>query len=205
MSRKWSKETVAAEIVSLYESGECLNYSAMASSALLRTAIRLFGSWRMAIEFAGLDYDSICRYKSWTRERIIARILELHAQGADLSWAHISKSVDPSLAAAAIKPIHFGSWREAINASGLDYDSIRRYRDWDDQRILHDVRSMKARGEELNAKNVGSSDCALITAARRRYDSWHVALSAAGLDYRNIVRRAPFKRRPKNASVSYVK
>ena len=39
------------------------------------------------------------------------------------------------------------------------------------------------------------SDITLITAARRRFDSWDKALTAAGLDYKTIVLRTPFKRK----------
>ena len=76
MHRKWSQQSIALEIASMYESGENLNYSAIAANnlSLLRAATRYFGTWEAAVNFAGLDYDSIRRYKSWTRERIIARI-----------------------------------------------------------------------------------------------------------------------------------
>jgi hypothetical protein len=184
------------EIVSMYESGENLNYSNIANTniTLLRAATRYFGTWEAAVNFAGLDYSQIRRYKSWTRERIVERIKELHTQGVDLSWRNVSLNVDPQLAAAATKKSHFGSWREALEAAGLDYDSIRRYREWDDERILKMVREFHEKGLGLNAKSMEQEDITLITAARRRFDSWHQALTAAGLDYRQIVQRAPFKR-----------
>jgi hypothetical protein len=196
MHRKWGKESIAMEIVSMYESGENLNYSSIANTnlSLLRAATRYFGTWEAAVNFAGLDYNQIRRYKSWSRERIVARIQELHKQGMDLSWRNVCLEVDPQLAAAATKKSHFGSWREALEAAGLDYDSIRRYREWDDQRILRMVREFHATGKGLNAKSMEQEDITLITAARRRFDSWHQALLAAGLDYRQIVQRAPFKR-----------
>lgn len=196
MHRKWSKESIGLEIVSMYESGENLNYSSIAATnlALLRAATRYFGSWEAAVTFAGLDYEEIRRYKSWTRERIVARIKELHAQGVDLSWRNVCLHVDAQLAAAATKKSHFGSWREALESAGLDYDSIRRYREWDDERILQQVRDLHRGGRGLNAKTMEQEDIALITAARRRFDSWHKALTAAGLDYKKIVQRAPFKR-----------
>jgi hypothetical protein len=196
MQRRWSKESIALEILSMYESGETLNYSSVASSnlALLRAATRYFGTWEAAVNFSGLNYEDIRRYKSWTRERIVERIRELHGQGADLSWRNVCLNTDPQLAAAATKKSHFGSWREALEASGLDYDTIRRYQEWDDDRILDKVREYACAGKPLNAKNVEQDDITLITAARRRFDSWHLALTAAGLDYKEIVRRAPFKR-----------
>ena len=197
MSRRWSKESIGLEIRHMYDAGENLNYAAVAAShiSLLRAATRYFGSWESAISFAGLNYDEIRRYKSWNRQRIINRIQQLYDDGVDLSWRNVCCHVDPQLAAAATKKSHFGSWREALKASGLDYESIRRYRDWDDDRIIESVREHATNGHPLNAKNVQLEDVALITAARRRFDSWHEALSAAGLDYRKIVLRAPFKRK----------
>ena len=196
MHRKWNKDAIALEILSMYESGENLNYSSVATNnlSLLRAATRYFGTWEDAVLFAGLDYESIRRYKSWSRDRIIARVKELHAQGVDLSWRNVCLNVDPQLAAAATKKSHFGSWREALEASGLNYDEIRKYREWDDDRILDMVRAFHRDGKELNAKNMELEDITLITAARRRFDSWHKALTAAGLDYTEIVHRAPFKR-----------
>jgi len=196
MYRKWSKESIGMEIRSMYESGENLNYSSVAANniTLLRAATRYFGTWEAAVNFSGLDYNQIRRYKAWTCDRIVERIQELQSQGADLSWRNVSLNVDPQLAAAATKKSHFGSWREALEAAGLDYDAIRRYREWDDERVLTMVREMHANGKGLNAKSMEQEDITLITAARRRFDSWHQALTAAGLDYKDIVQRAPFKR-----------
>jgi hypothetical protein len=194
MSQKWTRESIALEIVSMFESGEAINYSSMTGTPLLSAAIRHFRTWRAAVEFAGIDYDSIRSNQNWNRERIIARIQEMHAQGIDLSWRRVSTSTDPQLAAAATKKCYFGSWREAIEAAGLDYDSIRRYREWNDDRVVRMVREFHASGADLNAKNVVQDDVRLITAARRRFDSWPEALTVAGLDYRQIVQRAPFKR-----------
>ena len=197
--RKWSKDTIAHEIQRLFQTGENLNYASIAAEevALLRAATRYFGSWRTAIEYAGLNYDDIRRYKTWTRDRILERIQELHTAGEDLSWRHVSTAVDPQLAAAATKRKHFGSWRGAVTAAGLDYGQIRRYREWDAATIEQKLRELHALGIDLNARNMEEYDITLITAARRRFDSWDAALTAAGLDYRQIVLRAPFKRRVK--------
>jgi hypothetical protein len=99
------------------------------------------------------------------------------------------------LAAAATKRKHFGSWRGAVEASGLNYREIRRYREWDQETIIKELQDLHAKGIDLNAKSIEDYDITLITAARRRFESWDRALTAAGLDYRKIVLRTPFKRR----------
>jgi len=196
MNRKWTKDSIAIEIVNMHDCGQSVTSSCMARThaSLLRAASRLFGSWEAAVSYSGLDYDQIRRYKSWTREAIIERVQDLHAQGTDLSWRNVVLNVDAKLASAAVKKKHFGSWREAVEAAGLDYDAIRRYREWNDERVLNVVREYHASGKDLNAKNVAEDDMALITAARRRFDTWPRVLVEAGFDYKEIVRRAPFKR-----------
>jgi hypothetical protein len=194
---KWNQETIAAEILRRHTAGQDLSYSGMTREnlPLLRAATRYLGSWQAAIEFAGLNYDDIRRYRSWTNDRIVERIRELYAEGKDLSWRHISLTLDPSLAAAATKKSHFGSWRAALEAAGLDYDMIRRYHDWSEDVVLRKVRELYAEGKPLNAKTMERENITLITAARRRFPSWDKTLAAAGLDYRGIVLRAPFRRR----------
>jgi hypothetical protein len=183
----------------MYEAEEELNYAYIAENqvALLRAATRYFGSWRAAVEFAGLSYEDVRKYRMWTRDRILERIRELYAEGADLSWRQVSTVVDPQLAAASTKHKHFGSWKSAIQAAGLDYAQIRRYQKWDDEAVIRRLRELYEKGVDLNAKSMEEYDITLITAARRRFDSWHKALEAAGLDYKTIVLRTPFKRRRK--------
>src|SRR5262249_47928802 len=121
----------------MHKAGEDLNYATIAQAqvALLRAATRYFGSWRTAVEFAGVEYSDLRKYRMWTKERILDRIKELHAKGEDLSWRHVSTEVDPQLAAAATKRKHFGSWRNAIQAAGLAYGDIRRYREWNEKAV----------------------------------------------------------------------
>lgn len=185
----------------MFEVGENLNYAHIAQEqvALLRAATRYFGSWRAAVEYAGLNYEDIRCYKTWSRERILDRIRELYEKGEDLSWRHVSTQVDPQLAAAATKPKHFGSWRSAVSAAGLDYGLIRRYREWDEATITNRLKELHDKGVDLNAKSMEEYDITLITAARRRFESWDRALTAAGLDYKKIVLRSPFKRRRRTA------
>jgi hypothetical protein len=194
---RWDKEAIAGEILRRYHAQQDLSYSGMSREnlPLLRAAVRHFGNWQVAIEFAGLNYEEIRKYKVWTKERIVERIRELHQQGEDLSWRHVSLQIDPALAASAVKKNHFGSWQAALEQAGLDYEQIRRYQEWDTEKVLGQVRDLNGRGERLNAKRMEKEDIRLLTAARRRFPSWNRTLSEAGLDYRRIVMRGPYRRR----------
>ncbi len=193
---QWNKETLLEAIRACHHHNEDLSYTAVSRTkpGMLRAAVRLFGGWQHAVTAAGIPYEQVQRYTGWSHSRIIARIRELYQQGVDLSWRHISQDVDPSLAAAAAKPRYFGSWRSAIEAAGIDYSSVSRYRRWDEAAIIKRLREMHERGEPLNAASVERQDMSLITAARRRFDSWDNALMAAGLDYKQLVLRRPAKR-----------
>lgn len=192
---QWSKNAIARAILRHYQAQQDLSYSGMSRDylSLLRAAVRHFGTWQAAIEFAGLNYEDIRKYKVWTKERIVERICELHQQGEDLSWRHVCR-LDPALAAATHKH-HFGSWRAALEQAGLDYEQIGRYEEWDSEKVLRWVHDLDAHGERLNAKRMERENVRLLTAARRRFPSWDRALSAAGLDSRSIVVRAPYRRR----------
>lgn len=179
----WNKEVIACEIRRAFEAGDDLSYSGFsrACPSLFRAATRYFGTWQSAVEAAGICYDAVRRYRAWTNEKILAAIRDRRARGLDLSWRHVAEQGDPGLAAAATRSIHFGSWRAAVTAAGLDYDHICRYRRWSRDGILRAVRQRHARGLALNAKTLERDDTALLTAARRRFASWEQALDAAGL------------------------
>ena len=73
--QSWRPEMIIAHI--LYRKDkERLNshYYATTYPDVYAAAERLFGSWKAAIEAAGLDYSKIRRYKRWSREKVIKQI-----------------------------------------------------------------------------------------------------------------------------------
>jgi len=184
MGIRWSKDQIALEILGLHALQQPLSYGEVEKNhlRLLRAATRYFGSWKNAIEYAGLDYDQIRRYQVWTRDRIVEQIQKYHHEGHDLSWRHVSTSLDPAMAAAAIRAHRFGSWEKALEAAGLDYAEIRRHRAWDAERVLQELRHRHAAEESLRVSDVSEEAPALVAAARRHFDGWYDAVIAAGLD-----------------------
>jgi hypothetical protein len=184
MVQRWSKDEIALEILRLYAAREELNYGSVQQKhlKLLRAATRYFGSWKDAIEFAGLNYDEIRRYRVWTEDKILAAIRKYEREGKDLSWRHVSTVLDPPLAAAAIRSGRFGSWQKALEEAGLDYDTIRKHRYWDDAIVVNELRELAEQGQSLRVSDVTEMKPALVAAARRRFDGWYEAVEAAGFD-----------------------
>lgn len=122
----WSKERIVRIIRELPP--ELLSYRNMTKEHLLlySAAYRKFGNWANALRVAGIDDEIIkkCfKNKKWSSEAILKEIRERYRQGEKLSSGYMQKHF-PSLFSAAYR--RFGSWGEAIDASGLDYRTIIR-------------------------------------------------------------------------------
>lgn len=181
---RWTRKKITDEIRRMKSAGEELNYSSIERGHLnlARAAAWHFGNWRGAVEAAGIDYEAVGKYQRWSRERVVARILALHAEGADLSWRAVSTRVDPPLAAAALRANGFANWREAIAAAGLKIEDVARYRRWDDEGVIAAIKELHRTGGSLASKAVQSRNQPLFCAARRRFGSWDSALKNAGVE-----------------------
>lgn len=190
---RWTRRTIIEEIRRLHKIKSELNYATAEAHHLnlVRAAAWHFGTWRHAVETAGIDYDSLLKYQRWTRPRIIQRIQQLHAAGADLSWRAVSLEIDPPLAAAALRPNGFPSWREAIAAAGLDINDVARYQYWDQERVIATIQQLQRQGVPLSSKSAQEHHQPLFCAARRRFGSWDNALAKAGLNAARIRLRRP--------------
>ncbi len=187
--RVWTKDRLIEEIKSLHREGVDLSptaiqqtHSALFSSARSRSH---FGSWRGAIEAAGLDYDDLKRVKQrWNREEILARIREMHAQGHDLLDPKF-KTKNRSLYLAACAHRYFGSWRRAVSAAGLDHEEMRESRVWTRTRILRTIQELSVEGKPLGWAYIEEHEPGIYRAARRKenFGSWVGALQAAGVDH----------------------
>ena len=184
----WTKVKIIAAIRQLHMQGADLSptavqieHSALFSSA--RSASH-FGSWRAAVEAAGFDYDDCKRVKQrWTRDEIIKRICELHAQGEDLLDPEF-KTRYRSLYLAACAHRYFGSWRRAVEGAGLDHERMRESRVWTRNRILRTIQCLAHEGKPLGWAYIEQHEPGIYRAARRKenFGSWANALAAAGVD-----------------------
>jgi len=191
--RRWTREAILAEIRRLDAEGECLSTRArcrLGLSGMVTTTYRqgYFGGWRGALRAAGLDPGAIGRRpRKWTRERVVARIRDLHDAGEDLSHS-AAKRDHQYLVVAARRKALFGSWAGAVEAAGIPYSSVSRHESWDKRKIVRRIRELYRRGEPLSHDEARSRHGALVAAASsaRHFGSWRRAVVAAGLRYDEI-------------------
>ncbi|HEY0008115.1 MAG TPA: hypothetical protein VGB55_05285 [Tepidisphaeraceae bacterium] len=179
----WTKERIAAELKSLHKKGVDVSYNKLAkrNQSLVSAAAYHFGSFRKAVERAGIDYAEITRRPRWNKQRVIALIKQAKRRHEDLNWAAVTSRRDElgKAAFAAIQPRLFGSWARALHAAGLDSDDVSRYRRWSRSAIVFDLKTRSADGDDLNSGAVQRDDPGLHAAALRHFRSYDAALKAA--------------------------
>jgi len=94
---------------------------------LLSSAFHVFSSWKNAIISSGLNYDSINLYsdrKQWNTKIILDTINVLYSQGESLKFSDI-KEQHYSLYMAATQNKNIGSWKNALEQLGIEYNEIK--------------------------------------------------------------------------------
>ena len=125
-----TKHDIINQIKNLHEAKIELNYTNMRKHKkgdLLSSAFHLFGSWKNAIVSSGIKYESVNLYssrKKWNKKTILNTIYELYAQGESLKFTDIKQN-HYSLYMAATQNKNIGSWANALEQLGIDYDEIK--------------------------------------------------------------------------------
>jgi hypothetical protein len=98
--------------------------------ALMKKAIAHFGSWRKAVDAAGLSYTPLQgggsgsgrRYE--TREAVLAGILRRKQDGKPLAYKCLEHGPFPDRSLRDSGKSLFGSWQQAVEAAGIAYDTV---------------------------------------------------------------------------------
>lgn len=189
----WDKEEIVRALRKLHRGGADLSYNALArkKQSLVSAAAYHFGSYRKAVEKAGVDYAEVTRRPRWTKSAIIALIKQAKRGGEDLHWSAVTARGDElaKAAFASLQPRLFGSWDRALHAAGLDADEVNRYRKWTRETITSELRQRFRDHEPLNSGAIQREDPGLHAAAVRHFSSYDEALRAAKLDPEKVRER----------------
>ncbi len=142
-----------------------------------------------------LCIECIMKNKQWSRDVVVEEIKHVFNSGGDLRHSFVS-SKNPRLVSAAIR--YFGSWGDAVNASGIDYSEICRLSQesrsakvtkWSSELITDEIKKIALAGESLAATTVRGKYPSLFSAAvsPKYFNSWRNAVTSAGFDYDEIL------------------
>ncbi|MFZ5501613.1 MAG: hypothetical protein ACOY58_06870, partial [Candidatus Micrarchaeota archaeon] len=193
--RRWSKAHVKKEILARKEAGKPLNVKAVyeEDQKLYKAALNHFGSWDAAIEAAGLKTSTVRKATPQTKGQIITAIIAYHLSGKSLNETEILGDKRKSRMRKVIWSARrkFGSWKEAVEAAGIDYSPfVKRRRDyWSADRVRGHILELHSRGEPLDSASYRASEGekrALYKAAINHCGSWRAAIEGCGLDYGEI-------------------
>lgn len=149
-------------------------------SGLLDAALRHFGSWRAAVEAAGLDYPGRNRPRKWPRERVLEEIRKRSRKGLSIRNTEIQKECR-GLGAAGER--EFGTWPRAVLEAGISYPKREGGWKWPRERILREIRDRASRRVEVTDRAMKRAAGGLWWAGRREFGSWRAAVEAAGVSY----------------------
>jgi hypothetical protein len=131
------------------------------------------------------------RSSRWSPKVIVEQLRRLHKQRQPM-WSRKLRESHSALYSAAIHC--FGSYRQAIAASGVDYRSVQRLEPgrWNRQSVCQELRKLHRNKEPLHHAVAEVRHPALVLAAYRYFGSYGAAVNAAGLNYNRIrVREMP--------------
>lgn len=194
-ARIWTESEILAALRRRHRAGKDLSTAGMERQcpSLLRTAAHHFGSYRQAVDRAGIDYVSVSRrvLEHWTSRQVLDGLRRLHAQGVALAEKQVAAR-DRKLAVAARRL--FGSYRKAIEAIGFEYDQVRcsHVRVWGRKRIVQLLRELYREGRDLRVSRVMKEVPGLANAAYAYFGSYRKAVLAAGLKYPPIKNPGPW-------------
>jgi hypothetical protein len=193
MKRVWDKDRILKTLRALYKKREAMSYNRMARKmqSLVSAAAYHFGSYRKAVEKAGIDYAEVTRRPRWTKPAIIRLIKEARRKEDDLHWSAVTRRRDElgKAAFASLQPRLFGSWDRALHGAGLDADDVSRYRKWDKHSLVAELKERAADEAPLNSGALQREDPGIHAAAVRHFGSYDKALRAAGLNPEDLRQR----------------
>lgn len=186
----WDKRSILRKLRQMHKAGDPLAYNALCrhNQPLLSAAAYHFGSYRAAVQKAGIDYAHVTRRPRWTKQAIIQILKRAFRQGQNLHWSSVTKRRDElsRAAFASLQPRLFGKWNRALHAAGLDADGISQYRKWDRASIVFELRQYHQSGESLNSGAMQQEDPGLHAACIRHFQSYDAALHAARVDPKSV-------------------
>jgi hypothetical protein len=168
--RRWTRQRVIETIQDRYISRCTTSQVGLGDHRLYLASQRLFGSWELALAAAGLSERVPVgrRQRKWSQDSVVCELQRWHQSGRPLS--DVSK-LDQGLYCAA--KTHFGMWRAALLAAGLEPAC----RLWSKQVVIEEIRLRIDQHRSLSSYHPENRNLAAV--AVRQFGSWLKAIQVA--------------------------
>jgi len=125
-----------------------------------------------------VNVRNVGQCRDLTPERICQQLRRHCATGYDLG-SHLNRSRNPALDGAAL--LHFGSWRAALTAAGINLANVsrRRPKHLDRELMIRWLQQRRAAGQSLTWTAVCLENRGYALAIRRVFRNWREAIAAA--------------------------
>lgn len=192
----WTEDELIEILRTRYREGLPINSEAIAQEdvRLMHAFRNCFDSYRSALIEAGFDPDAVyLSQPAMTKDEIVAEFQRRHRVGLPLNY----QSLADEGAGRLLMSIRTAcmTYREAIEASGFNYDLIRRKEVWSEEKVIARIKEIADRGEPLNAAHVVVHYKTLYNAGCHHCGSWEQAVEKAGFIYDHIIQKWYFHRR----------
>lgn len=184
----WTQKLIISEIQRLHTDNLPINSKAifLHQGALWNAACSRFGSWKKAVIAAGIDYASISIrvHGYWNQQTVVAAILQRVKQGQSLCVTTARKGDKRLTCLICAAQAHWGTWRNAIKAAGLNDQEILRTsnRHWTFAKIVDGIRKRYRKGKSLGFRVWSVEDQPLYVAVMKHIGSRELGIIAAGID-----------------------
>lgn len=79
----------------------------------------------------------------------------------------------------------FGSWKNAVEASGINYEYVRNNKKWTRDKIINDIKELHEKGHSIRPWSLRNNGrVKLLSAANYHFGSWKKAVEAASISYK---------------------
>jgi hypothetical protein len=178
MRNNWTRESIIRHLLEREAQGLPLTVGGKGVGlSIYGSARRIFGSWRNAIQAAGIAPQQVLTWERWSPARILVMIRHLARRERPLTTRQTERRYHYLVTAARR---HFGSWTKAMLAAGVDPKKLQRVVSWTPERVIEAILTRALRNETLVARLIEPRS--LVAVGQRFFGGWAAAVTAAGLD-----------------------
>jgi len=183
LARAWSPEEVLGEIRKLHRLGAYRKGVPRPNGhANLKAAgKRYYGSWRAALDAAGIPEIRLPERVEWSRREVATRVRTRMSEGKSLRATDVLRE-DRALFKVGCA-ILGRPWRGVVEALGYRYEGLRR---WSRESIQAAIRDLRRSGRAPTFQAAATSWPGMVAAAKRFWGDWDGALRSVGLDPASI-------------------